>query len=253
MTTKLSIDEIKNKLEEIGNKDINIKINYKIDSTIDFLDVAITNDNGHLITTIFHKPAAEPYILPYTSDHPRHVHRNIPYGALLRAARLCSNVHDFNLERIRIDMSLLLNNYSPKFISAHFHRFFQVNNAISVLKELDEDVYQRLHQNLLYQPTRRENNLKDMTKDPVQFPVVLQTKTWNRTVMYPRYTFESGPISGFPTAFYKWWHKYYTYSGSPLNRIQVQLVANTNRTLENFFIYKKPPRELLRRMDSTMT
>ncbi|CAF4155603.1 unnamed protein product, partial [Rotaria sordida] len=42
-------------------------------------------------------------------------------AALLRAARICSNVEDFDMERIRIDLSLLLNEYPPSFISKHFH------------------------------------------------------------------------------------------------------------------------------------
>ena len=98
MTTNQSIDEINAKLEAANQKDINIKINYAINTSVDFLDITITNENCQLRTAIYHKPATEPYILPYTSDHPRHIHRNIPYAALLRAARLCSNVHDFNSE-----------------------------------------------------------------------------------------------------------------------------------------------------------
>ncbi|CAF1690792.1 unnamed protein product, partial [Adineta ricciae] len=72
MTTNLSIEEITNLLEKMQHKDPNISISYKIDSAIDFLDVAIENNLGHLKTSIFHKSSAEPYILPYTSDHPHH-------------------------------------------------------------------------------------------------------------------------------------------------------------------------------------
>ena len=109
MTTNLSFDQIKAKLDRADQKDRNIGIKYQIQSCVEFLDVIIQNDYGQLTTSVFHKPTADPYILPYTSDHPRHVHRNIPYVALLRAARICSNVHDFTIGRIRIDMSLLLN------------------------------------------------------------------------------------------------------------------------------------------------
>src|SRR5271156_5441881 len=103
--------KLKKELEQANNKDINIKINYTINTSVDFLDITIMNENSQLKTSIYHKPTAEPYILPYTSDHPHHIRRNIPYAALLRAARICSNVNDFNSERIRIDVSLLLNNY----------------------------------------------------------------------------------------------------------------------------------------------
>ncbi|CAF1153797.1 unnamed protein product [Rotaria sordida] len=84
MSTNETMDDIKTVLERAATKDVNIKINYQIDTSVDFLDVSIMNEVGRLRTTIYHKPAAEPYILPYKSDHPRHSHRNIPYGALLR-------------------------------------------------------------------------------------------------------------------------------------------------------------------------
>ncbi|CAF1294457.1 unnamed protein product, partial [Rotaria sordida] len=65
---------------------------------------------------------------------------------LVRAACICSHVDDFNSERIRIDMSLLLNEYPPYFITKHFKHFFQLNNATSIVQLLDEKAYQRLHQ-----------------------------------------------------------------------------------------------------------
>ena len=163
MTTNLSFDQIKARLDTADQKDRNIRIKYQIQSCVEFRDVIIQNDNGQLTTSVFHKPTAELYILPYTSDHPRHVHRNIPYAALLRAARICSNEHDFTIERIRIDMSLLLNDYPPAFISKHVSRFFEQYNTQSVLKQLNEQDYYKLHQKLLHQPTRREKQLQTTT------------------------------------------------------------------------------------------
>jgi hypothetical protein len=250
MTTNKTIDEINITLEKAKNKDINIKIDPKIGTSIHFLDVTITNENGQLRTSIYHKPTAEPYILPYTSDHPRHIHRNIPYTALLRAARICSDVNDFNSECIRIDISLLLNNYPPHFITLQFNRFFHLNKAIPVWTELNEQVYSHLHQKLLYQPTRREKQLQTMMQDPVTMPLVLQTKIWNRQLMFPRYLFDSALIINFRKEFSKWWKKYYAFPGSPAEQVKVTTVANTNRTLENFFIHKKPPKEILTKMET---
>ncbi|CAF4551435.1 unnamed protein product, partial [Rotaria sp. Silwood2] len=150
MTTNQNRDAIKIQFEKVAKKNINIKINFEIDTSVNFFDVTINNEDGCLKTYLYHKTTAEPYILPYTSDHPRHVHRNIPYAALLRAARICSDVYDFNRERIRIDISLLLNNYPPNFIRKQFDRFFQVNNAMPVLDESNSQVYHRLHQQLLH-------------------------------------------------------------------------------------------------------
>ncbi|CAF1173327.1 unnamed protein product [Rotaria sordida] len=182
-----SIEEIYRELEKAQHKDINIKITTIISTSIHFLDVTITNGNGKLRTSIYHKPTTESYILPYTSDPPRHIHRNIPYEALLRAARICLHVNDFYFERIRIDMSLLLNHYPPSFITKQINRFFRLNNAMSVLHELNEDVYHHLHQTLLRQPTRREKTLIYMMHYPTVKPLVLQPKIWNKELMYPCY------------------------------------------------------------------
>ena len=63
--------------------------------------MVIQNDNGHLTTSVFHKPTAEPYILPYTSNHPRHGHRNIPYAALRRAHPVLNNFNEWLLMTCR--------------------------------------------------------------------------------------------------------------------------------------------------------
>ncbi|CAF1527972.1 unnamed protein product [Adineta ricciae] len=211
-----------------------VKIETTISTSVHFLDITITNDNGQLRTSIYHKPTAEPYVLPLTSDHPRHVHRNIPYELLLRAARICSHINDFNTERIRIDMSLLLNDYPPNFIAKHFNRFFQLNQARSVVQQLDENSYQRLHQQLLFKPTRREKQLQQHMQDPINKPLALETKEWNRKIMATPYIFDSGLTKDFR---------------SNVNNVRVRLIPTTNRTLEDFFIHKKPRRQLLTRMD----
>ena len=186
--------------------------------------------------------------MPFASDHPRHIHCNIPYAALLRAARLCSHVDDFNLERIRIGMSLLLNGYPPNFISQQFNRFFQLNHAIPVIDQLNETVYHHLHQTLSQQPTRREKQLQNMMQDPVKTPLLLQTKLWDKEVMYPCYLFDSGLTIDLPRELYTWWKTYYTFHASPIENVKVRIVAKTNNTLENYFIRKKPPRQVLTNM-----
>ncbi len=201
-------------------------------------------------TSIYHKPTAEPYILPYTSDHPRHIHRNIPYAALLRAARICSHINDFNSECTRIDVSLLLNSYPPKFITRQFNRFFNLNDAIPVRTELNPKVYSHLHQSLLYKPTRREKQLQTMMQDPIRTPTVLQPKIWNKQLMFPRYLFDSSSMINFSKEFKQWWKKYYAFPRSPVEHVKVRVVANTNRTLESFFIHKKPPREILTKLET---
>lgn len=75
-------------LNEINNHHPNIKITSTITNPASFLDVKINNMNGNqLITSVYHKEAAEPYVVSFQSDHPRHVFVNIIECALLRALR----------------------------------------------------------------------------------------------------------------------------------------------------------------------
>ncbi|CAF4117108.1 unnamed protein product [Adineta steineri] len=246
MTTNQSLDDIQTELEKAQHKDVNIEIECTIASTVNYLDVTITNEEGQLKTTVYHKPTAEPYYLPYRSDHPHKYHRNIPFSALTRAARLCSNVHDFNLEHLRIEMSLLLGQYPLKMITNEFLRFFQMNKAMPVFQQLNQQAYQELHQQLLNRTTQKETKSNDRMKDPVKYPAILHKKPWDRNKIFLRYPYESGPLATFPKEFNSWWTKYYLFQGSHLRHIKLQLIPKTNSTLAHTLIRKKPPNKMLR-------
>lgn len=87
----------------------NIQLDYKIGQSLPFLDILLTNQNGILLTSIYHKPAAEPYVVPFTSDHPRHVFLNIIHNHLTHALRYSSTFQAFNHERRYIKLMLLYN------------------------------------------------------------------------------------------------------------------------------------------------
>jgi hypothetical protein len=96
-------------LDEANKFHPNIKLVRQIDRRITFLDVYIENKNGTLATAVYHKEAAEPYIVPFKSDHPRHVFNNVIDGALVRAIRYSSTLSAFNEERRSIKLLLLYN------------------------------------------------------------------------------------------------------------------------------------------------
>ena len=80
-----------------------------IGSDVSFLDVHIENKDGTLTTSVHHKEAAEPYVVPFTSDHPKHVFGNIINTALLRAVRYSSTLSVFEDEQRFIKLMLLYN------------------------------------------------------------------------------------------------------------------------------------------------
>jgi hypothetical protein len=162
MTPNMSLDAIHVQLDRMNKKDEkHIQITYSVGLSAQFLDVHIENCHGTLTTSVFHKPATEPYVLPFSSDHPRHIHTNITYEALLRAARYCSDVCAFDKERLNIEMILLMNGYPPQFLQRHFNRFFRLNQAVQVSTELDAQQYQQLHQKLLCLPTHERRNINE--------------------------------------------------------------------------------------------
>ncbi|CAF4063443.1 unnamed protein product [Adineta steineri] len=258
MTTNLPLDQINILLDQANNEDDNINITLSTGLTAQFLDVSVCNNQGQLKTTVFHKPAAAPYILPFQSDHPRHVHRNIIKGALYRAVRLCSHVKDFDEERLHIEVTLLLNGYPPKFISYHFKQFFKQNNAMSLMVELNDDTYRQLHHTLLHLPTRRERKQEQEQQRRQQQQQQnnsdgneLEIRNWNKSEIRVHFNYSSGPMSDFSQKLRQLWKKYYVYPGSLMNNVTLKIGPRTNKSLQHLLVKKKPPKSMLINVNST--
>ncbi|CAF1584873.1 unnamed protein product [Rotaria magnacalcarata] len=82
----------------------NIKLEATIGSCVSFLDLLINNKNGILSIFVHYKPAVEPCVVPFVSDHPRHVFSNI-----IRVVRYSSILEIFEKERRSIQLMLLYN------------------------------------------------------------------------------------------------------------------------------------------------
>ena len=115
-----------NGLVHYWNKlDNNIELSATIGPTAEYLDVKLVNRGGKLESEVFHKPSHEPYFLPFTSIHAKHIKKNIPFVALVRAIRYSSNYDAFKREEAHICMSLLLNRYPLEFILKQLERVLQ--------------------------------------------------------------------------------------------------------------------------------
>ena len=104
-----SEEKVKQLLDEANQFHPNIKLEYQIGKQISFLDLLLYNNNGILASSIYHKPSAEPVVVSYLSDHPRHVFRNVVQTALIRAVRYSSTFDVFNHELRNIRLMLLYN------------------------------------------------------------------------------------------------------------------------------------------------
>ena len=96
-------------LKKVNDFHPNIKLEANIGHSVPFLDLLIVNNNGLLSSSVYHKPTTEPCILPFISDHPRHVFINVIQAALLRAVRFSSTLELFQKEYRTIRLMLLYN------------------------------------------------------------------------------------------------------------------------------------------------
>ncbi|CAM4845825.1 unnamed protein product [Rotaria magnacalcarata] len=160
LTSNDSIESLHDMLENANKYHLNIKLTHEIGSCVSFLDVQINNQDGNIITSVYHKEASEPYIVPFKSDHPRHIFENIITTALLRAIRYCSTLQTFNHEIRALKLMLLYNSYPPRYIYHYLKKFFQQLSVTSIsilpiLHDENEDIL--LRTKLLLKPTTSEH------------------------------------------------------------------------------------------------
>ncbi len=108
-TSNESLETIKQMLDEANQFHPNIKLVRQLGTSASFFDLYIENKNGTLVTSVYHKEAAEPYIVPFKSDHPRHIFKNVIDGALKRVVLYSSTLATFNEERRSVILMFLYN------------------------------------------------------------------------------------------------------------------------------------------------
>ncbi|CAF4882350.1 unnamed protein product [Rotaria socialis] len=127
-----------------------------------FLDILLTNINGTLSTSVYHKPAAESYVVPFISDHPRHVFEKIVQTNLRRAIKYSSTFQSFNDERRYIKSTFLYNGYPSTFIDKIFRKNFSgYISSRSFLSFIDnEDQFLHMRIALSGQPSRQQSQVE---------------------------------------------------------------------------------------------
>ncbi|CAF4801074.1 unnamed protein product [Rotaria sp. Silwood1] len=162
-TCNQSEDKVKQLLEAANKFHPNIKLEYKISKSVPFLDVYLENKNGILASSIYHKPSAEPTVISFLSDHPRHVFRNVIQTALTRAVRYSSTFEIFNNERRAIRLMFLYNRYPSNYINQEFEKFFadyMLLTSSPILPMItNENEFFALREKLSNQPTAKQTQV----------------------------------------------------------------------------------------------
>ncbi|CAM4973834.1 unnamed protein product [Rotaria socialis] len=260
MTWNRSEGELRKLLDDVNTWYPNIKLDYKIGNSLPFLDVQLTNNNGILSTCVYHKPAAEPYVTPFTSDHPRHVFSNIIKSFIERATKYSSTFEAFNYERPSIKLMLLYNEYPSTFIENEFHKYFSEYISKPPFLPLidDERKYFLMRKQILGQPTPRQTQvamsaaLADIDNDPLddderQQPNPDPKKTEEKISninenFFTHYTYEKR----FKTCKRDMHQVYHdTFKDTPAVYTKLIVVDRIRRQAHNELIRKRPNKTLL--------
>ena len=114
---------------------------------INCFDAQISHHQGLLQTRVFHEPAFEPYALPYVFDTSyTQSHLLILRAALLRAILYSSNIHEFENERLFIDLSFIINDVPLTFVQQTTENLLREFNMLSTENYLDDTIFQALRQ-----------------------------------------------------------------------------------------------------------
>ena len=119
--------------------------NEKLDTFIaylnnNFLDVNIQLHNGKIETDLYCKPTDKHQYLLYSSSHPFHTKKSIPYSLALRLRRICSKEDSFNIRATELELYLTKRGYKNRFVKSQIARAKLIprNDA---LNEHNHDMY----------------------------------------------------------------------------------------------------------------
>ena len=97
--------------------------------TLNDLDLTLHLKNGFIITDIYAKPTDSHLYLPFSSSHPAHCKRAIPYGVALRIRRNCSTDEFLNKRCVEYKGYLKSQGYSAVLVDKQFDRALSIERS----------------------------------------------------------------------------------------------------------------------------
>jgi hypothetical protein len=209
--------------------DINIKLIAEINLTVNFLDVSISNQNGRLHTSVYHKPSHELYFLPFNSAHAKFIKKNIPYEAIIRAIRYSSDLISFKKEESHITLALLLNGYTLKFINEQYYRAMYDMNCAWPNRHNYHDIRNLFLRYYFFKIKKNENK----KKKKIDF----------NTQMIMHFTYCKG-MEFFGPIFHKTWNE--ILGPLAISTIKPMIGFRNNDSLQKKLVKKKPEKTFLK-------
>ena len=177
---KESLNEFVTYLNQCHNS---IKFTAETSTThVNFLDITATiTDNHEIITTLYTKPTDSHNYLLYSSEHPRHLLKGIPYSQFLRVRRICSNIIDFRQHALNLASHFIRRGYPKHLVKTALIRaelqdrtnLLKKERTVKATKENDQSFY------LVVTHNPKNPALRDIIKE--NWPLLNKSKT-TRTI-----------------------------------------------------------------------
>ncbi|CAF2186794.1 unnamed protein product [Rotaria magnacalcarata] len=169
-----------------------------IASNVPFLNAFVQNQNGNLFSRIYRHPLIQDYSLSYEVGHAKLVHSDWLRSALIRAVCYCSSVKDFNLERIYLELTSLINSYSLRFVETHVQHFFNFFHLHPMRYSRDQIMYNKFRHNW-FNYIKMQHELSDQ----------LQQFDDKGQLIHLNYLYEYGTRYQFNEQFHRIWSEYF--------------------------------------------
>ena len=128
------LDNLKIFIDYLNNIHSTIKFTSSHSSTnIPFLDVnvSLTND-GNISTDLYTKPTDKHQHLLYSSCHPLHTKKAIPFSLALRLRRICSTDATFHTRTAQLATYLLKRGYNRNFVNKQIRRAADIPRQLTL-------------------------------------------------------------------------------------------------------------------------
>ena len=173
-----SNDEIPSLFDKVI--DDNVKLTYVFGGkSVEALDIRISiEENGEISTRLYRKPTEGSQFVHWSSDHPVHLKRSIPYSQLLRIKRNCSKNEDFLIEARALLLKFRARNYPEQVLNKACEKALAMdrkNLLITGNMKILENEEQRLVVVLdYYQPLVKilQEGIREFYSDFQEFPLL---------------------------------------------------------------------------------
>ena len=201
-----------------------------IGSSVRYLNGFIDNQNGELSSRMFHRSIDQGFTLPYVIGHPKVAYSDWFRLALIRTVCYCSSVHDFNLERINLELTFLTNGYSLIFVETHVQHFYDYFHAHAMRYTKDQAMYDKFRHNwfdyiaMQHQLTDQLHKLHDSDH-----------------LIHLHYLYEIGPRCEFNQRFHRLWSQYFSqHSDLSDKKAKILLTTQQQHSLNSLLAKEKP-------------